>query len=795
MLGDLKYNLRALLSAPSFFVTTVLTTGLGIAITAVMFSVLDAVVLQPLPYHDADRLVAISTVIQGRTLNISAADFSDVASQSDIFESCAYVKYWEANLTGLREPQVVTTAQVSGDLFSLFSLNAIVGALSPGLNNATYNQAVAVISYSFWKQQLQSDRSIVGRPFKLDDKSFMIVGVAPSALELFRKADIWIPVSVNTASSFGRGQRDVKAYGKLRSGISLKQAQTRVNQIADRLSHSFPATNALAGFTVRPLKDVVLGDIQSATVLLFGAVIFMFIVACLNVAHLLLSRSLKKQKETAIRIALGANRVRILWQLCGESLIVSSLGAFVGLLSAWMGIKTVKVMGTGMAPRLDTVSLNQHVVWLVILVSLLSALFFAFLPYAGVWRTESHRHLIQASLLRHPYFHVSNLRRRILLGVQISISVVLLAGAALMIKSARLASHASLGFNSTDVLTIRTCLPKYKYADESKISLFFDRLLDGLSTSPGIKAVALSSSIPLSGFSTQSDLVLDGKSDWESDSVNFQTVTPAFFDLLGLRILKGRRFLETDIASSRPVAIVNRAFVQRFWPDINALGKRVHGTWHSGNEWAEIIGVVSDTRDDRSKIDADPIIYLPSSQVIDRCMFLLATGRSSESLLSGVRAKMSELDKDQPMSDVDTMQHIVAMSLGDYSFLRLVLTGFATVSLVLATMGIYGVVSYWVGQNMKEIGIRIALGAQPTSILRLTVQSAMAVIAVGVVFGLIVAAAVVGLLSKFLYGLTPYDGVVFATSALTVILMGIFASYVPSRQALSIDPNVILRRE
>lgn len=794
MLGDLKYNLRALLLSPSFFVATVLTTGLGIAITAVMFSVLDAVVLQPLPYHDADRLVTISTVIQGHPLNISVPDFSDISSQTDIFDTCAYVKYWEANLTGLREPQVVATAQISGDLFSLFSLNAIVGTLLPSSSNAISSQT-AVIGYDFWKQYLQSDPGIVGRPFKLDDKSFIIVGVAPPTLELFHKADIWIPLAINAESSFRRGQRDGKAYARLRTGIPLKQAQTRVNQIADRLSHSFPATNASSGFAIQQLKDAVFGNTQSVIVLLFGAVILIFIIACLNVAHLLLSRSLKKQKETAIRIALGANRVRVLWQLCGESLIVSFLGGFVGLLSAWIGIKTVKVMGSGMAPRLDTVSLNQHVVWLVILLSLLSALFFALLPYIEILRAEAHTHLMQASLLQHSCFHVPNRRRRILLGIQISISMVLLAGAALMIKSVRLASNASLGFNSRDVVAIRTCLPEYKYADQGRVSLFFDRLLDGLPTLPGIKAAALSSAIPLSEFSTQSDIVLDGKSDWEPDSVNFQTVTPAFFDMLGLRILKGRQFLETDVASSRPVAIVNRAFVQRFWPNIDALGKRIHGTWHSGNEWTEIIGIVSDTRDDRSKIDPDPIIYLPSFQVIDRCMFLLAAGRSSENLINGVRAKISELDKDQPISDVDTMQHIVAVSLADYSFLRLVLTSFAVTSLILATMGIYGVVSYWVRQNMKEIGIRIALGAQPTSVLRLTIQNAVSVIVAGVALGLIATVAVAGSLSQFLYGLTPYDGVVFATSALVVILIAIFASYVAGRQALSIDPNVILRRE
>lgn len=794
MIKDLKYSLRSLLSSPAFFVVAILTMAMGIGLTTTIFSVLDAVVLQPLPYHNAQELFAVSTVMRGQPISVSAADFNDLVSQTKVFEHPTFVRYRPGDLNGLGEPQAIKAAYVTGDLFSLFNIQPHLGKSFSAEPGSEVQAPVAVISYSFWQNYLQANPEIINKPIRLDDKPLTIIGVMPAGFELFDQAELWTPLTLDNDLLMARGRRDGQFYARLPEHASSAKTQAMLDATGIYLSRQYPRTNGHATFLLRPLKDVVLGDIRSSLLLLFGAVVFVLLVACSNVAHMFLSRALKRRKEIAVRVALGAKQSECVRYFFAEGLILSTFGSATGLILASLGLRFVKLLFPAITPRLASVALTQRSFWLAGGIALISAIIFMLLPSIKVVRGNPHSYLTGADDIAQPAFsNRPEARGRLLLGLQVAVSTVLLLSAGLLVRSFRTATHVSLGFVTNDVVVMNACLPHYKYPDSVEQTGFFQQTLERISALPGIKKAALSTSVPLSGISAQSSLTFAGQDKSDAQSVHFQSVSPSFFATLGIPLLEGRGFNDQDVTGSLRSAVVNQAFVRRFG-SAGTLGKYIKGSW-SDPESTQIVGIVADTRDDKQKITPNPIVYLPFTQVSSPCMSIVAAGVTPSILSREIQTEIHNIDKYQPVSAMRKLEEIVSSSFENASLLGRLLSIFALLGLLLISTGIYGIVACWVTQNIKGIGIRIAMGAPSHRILKLAISDTMKVVALGAITGMALVLPLTKVLANFLYGMSGFDPLTFVT--ITVLLLGVslLACYIPARQALTVDPNVVLRRE
>ncbi len=793
MIKDLRYGLRSLLSTPAFFLVAILTMAMGIGLTTTIFSVLDAVVLQPLPYYNAQELFAVSTVMRGQPVGVSAADFIDLSSQTKVFEHPTFVRYRPGNLNGLGDPQAVKAAYVTGDLFSLFNIHPHLGKSFSAESSSQVQPPVAVISYGFWQNYLQSDPEIINKPIRLDDRPLTIIGVMPADFELFDKADLWTPLILDNDLLMARGRRDGQFYARLPKDTSPAKTGAMLDATASYLARQFPRTNGHATFLLRSLKDVVLGDIRSSLMLLFGAVVFVLLVACSNVAHMFLSRALKRRKEIAVRVALGAKQSACVRYFFAEGLILSLCGSAAGLVLASLGLKFIKLLFPAVTPRLASVALTQRSFWLAAGIALISAIIFMLLPSVKIARANPHSYLTGADDIVPAFSNKPETRGRLLLGLQVAISTVLLLSAGLLVKTFRTVTHVSLGFVTNDVVVMNVCLPHYKYPDSVEQTGFFQETLERISTLPGIKKASLSTSVPLSGISAQSSITFAGQNKSDAQSVHFQSVSPSFFATLGIPLLEGRGFNDQDVNGSLRSAVVNQAFVRRFG-SAGILGQHIKGSW-SGGESTQIVGIVADTRDDRQKVTPNPIVYLPFTQVSSPCMSIIAAGAVPSSLSREIQAEIHAIDKYQPVSAMRKLEEIVSSSFENASLLGRSLSIFALLGLLLISTGVYGIVACWVTQNIKGIGIRIAMGAPSHRILKLAISNTMKVVAQGAIAGIVLVVPLTRVLANFLYGISGFDPLTFITSTGLLLGVSLLACYIPARQALAVDPNVVLRRE
>jgi putative ABC transport system permease protein len=801
---DLRYGLHMLLKNPGFTIVAVVALALGIGANTAIFSVVNTVLLRPLPYKDPDRLVMVweDNAKQGFPRDTpAAANYVDWRDQNHAFENMAAIVEVSFNLTGAGDPARIDGRRVSANLFSILGVEPRLGRAfrleedQPGANH------VVIISHALWQQRFGADPAIIGKAINLNGESFAIVGVMPKNFQFPTRVDqAWIPIAFDAKEAAARGNHYLEVIARLKRGITLRQAQTEMSTIAARLEQQYPGTNAGIGAVVVPLREQIVGEIKPALLILLGAVAFVLLIACANVANLLLARAAVRQKEIALRLALGASRSRLMRQFLTESVLLSAFGGAVGLLLSFQGLAVLARFTPQDIPHGQEIAIDGKVLIFTMVVSLLTGLIFGLAP-----ATQTANFNVNDTLKEGGRDSGAGSRgnrvRGLLVTCEVAVSFVLLIGAGLLINSFIRLRSVDPGFRPENILTMKIVLPETRYPDRAGRSTFYTELLRRVEALPGVKSSAIATSLPLTDTGNSIGLSIEGRVDPGPDRVPIaitRIVSPSYFETMGIPLLQGRVFTEHDRAESKGVVIITETTARRLWPGEDPIGKRIAG-WSTepARKWLEIVGVVKDVRQFRLALDPKLQIYLPYDQASFFAPRSLIVRTEVEPLSLGgtVRKTVWEIDKDQPVSDISSMEEIVSESVARQRFSMLLLGVFAGLALLLAMVGIYGVMSYSVAQRSREIGIRMALGAQRSDVLKMTVVQGLRCVGAGVVIGLAAAFVLTRVMSSLLFGVSPTDPVTFVTISLVFMLVAVIASYVPAFHAAKIDPMFALRHE
>jgi predicted permease len=801
---DLRFGLRMLAKSRGFTIVAVIALALGIGANSAIFSVVNAVLLRPLPYKDPDRLVMVweDATHQGFPRNTPAvANYIDWREQNHVFEDMAAMAAQSFNLTGVGEPERIDGRRVSASLFHLLGVEPQLGrAFLPEEDKAGGNRVV-IISHGLWQRRFGADPSIIGRPVTLNGESYTVVGVMPPTFQFPSREDqLWVPIAFAPKEVIDRGNHYLEVIARLKRGIILQRAQVEMNTIAARLQQQYPEFNARIGAVVVPLQEHVVGNIKPALLVLLGAVGFVLLIACANVANLLLARAAVRQKEIAVRVALGAGRSRLTRQFLTESVLLAGLGGGAGLLLSTAGTKLLKGFIPETISQAQTITVDARVLIFTAAVSLLTGLIFGLAPAAQVSSSNLNETLKEGG--REPVSGSRGNRIRGLLVIsEVAISFILLIGAGLLINSFVHLRNVDPGFRTDHLLTMKVELPEVKYADRARRSAFYAELIRRIETLPGIKSAAVASNLPLTYNGDSITISIEGRPDPPPDQrpdVVTRVISPRYFATMGIQLQHGRDFSEQDRADSRGVVVISERTARHFWPGENPIGKRLKpGSSGNRRPWLEIVGVVKDVR--QMDLAAEPKLqmYLPYEQAdfFQPNALVIRTNINPLSLAATVRKTVWDIDKDQPVSNISSMEQVLSASVARQRFSMVLLGIFAALALVLAAVGIYGVMSYSVAQRTHEIGIRMALGAQRTDVMKLTVSQGMRLVVIGVIAGLVAAVMLTRVMSSLLFGISATDPVTFAAISLVLMSAALLASYIPAVRATKVDPMVALRYE
>ncbi|HTL44887.1 MAG TPA: ABC transporter permease [Vicinamibacterales bacterium] len=796
LVRDIRYAVRQLVKAPAFTIVAVATLALGIGATTAIFSVVNGVLLQPLPYPQPDKLVRVHEVVpQYGLFSVAPANFLDWRQQNQVFERIAAYSPTSATLLRDSGPERIQGMLVSWDLFQTLGAAPALGSSfsadqdTPGAND------VVVISDAMWRQEFGGDRGIVGRAVNLNGTPVTVVGVMPPGFYFpNRTAQFWRPIALNPANA-SRGGHFLGVVARMKPGIDVHRAEAEMQGIAERLAREYPDNSAGESARVVLLQDQVVGAIRPALLTLFAAVGFVVLIACANVANLLLVRAAVREKEIAIRTALGANRRRLVAQVLAESLVLAIAGGALGLGVAYLGLPAIMTVSAGSIPRAADVAIDGHVLLFVAGASVATGLLFGLAP---AW--QSGRAGIGAVLKeggRSSTAAGSRWIRSGLLVVEVALSIILLTGAALLLRSFDRLTNVAPGFNPNGVLAWRVSLPQKQYADDAHVTNFYDALLDKLEAQPGVRSAGLVQTLPMQG-----DYVLAfdirGRAPAlpnQGPSANYRAVSPGYFTALGVPLLKGRGFTRSDRSGSRSVAIVDQAFVEKYFPNEDPIGQGVHmGNGHK--EFFDVVGVVGSIH--YAGLDAvpAPTMYVPIAQdTFSNIWVVERTDGDAASLASATREIVRQIDPLLATYSMMPLTEVVNESVAPRRFSMLLLGLFAGIALFLAAVGLYGVVAYSVQQRTREIGLRMAIGASPGDVLKLIVGGAMKLALAGVILGLAGAAAFARLASTLLFEVTPSDPASYLATSAVLFAVAMLACYAPTRRAMRVDPTTALQAE
>src|SRR4051794_1841376 len=801
---DVRYGLRTMAKNPVFTLIAVLALALGIGANSAIFSVVNAILLRPLPYKNPHQLVVIwenATHLGFPKNTPSPANFLDWQKQSTVFNGLAAFGERSFNLTGVGEPERLEGRRVSANLFDVLGVKAIIGRTfvpeedKPGTK-------VAVLNESLWRTRFGGDQAIIGRAVTLNGESYTVIGVVSHSVRLpaFGKwrDQVWVPLAFTPEEASQRGNHFLQVIARMKSGIAFQQAKAEMDTIAARLSQQYPVENPHIGTVVVPLHEEIVGNMKPALLILLGAVAFVLLIACANVANLLLARAAVRQKEMALRLALGADRARLTKQLLVESVLLSLLGGVVGLAFAYAGLRILTRFIPADVAQADTIAIDGRVLLFTIIVALVTGLIFGLAPASQASHFNLNDTLKEGGRDSGAGVRGKRLRSTLVIA-EVAVSFILLIGAGLLINSFMHLRNLDPGFRADHLLAMNVELSEVKYPDTPRRMAFFDEVVRRAMALPGVQSVAVAGNLPFTYNGDSMGIAVEGIPDPQPDQwpdVIYRTVGPNYFNTMGIPLLRGRDFNDQDTLETTLGVVVSEKVAKHYWPNENPIGKRLKpGATTGQGPWRTVIGVVKDVRQNDFIAEPKMQMYFSFRQVKSLVANALVIRTSVEplSIATSVRNAIWAVDKDQPVSNVDSMEHIVAGAVARQRFSMLLLAIFAGVALMLAAVGIYGVMSYSVAQQTREIGIRMALGAQRADVLKMTVKQGAKLVAAGLVIGLCVAFVLTRVMASLLFGISATDPITFLSICGVLLVVALLASYIPALRATRVDPMVALR--
>ena len=811
LVQDIRYGIRMLLKSPGVSIIATIALALGIGANTAIFSVVNAVLLRPLPFPDSDSLMAVFETDQQRGLmrgSYSYPNFNDLRDQNSVFEKIACYHSSDFIMTGSGEPARLQGSVVSADLLPLLGVSPMLGrGFASDEDKPSPNGRVVILSQDLFQRRFNSDPALLNQSITLDGTKYTVVGVMPRSFQFpiqNEPVELWTTVAGDASGESPitnqRGAHFLQLIARLKKGVTTEQAQAEATTIAARLEQQYPDTNTHKGTHIESALHAIVGDIRPALLILLGAVACVLLIACANVANLLLARATSRHKEMAIRAALGASRLRVIRQLLTESVLLSIVGGGVGLLLAVWWSDLLIALGKEDIPRAVQVGIDWRVLSFTAVVSILTGLIFGLVPAFHSSKTELTDSLKESGRGAGTGARRNRMRSALVVS-ELAIAVILLVGAGLLIQSLWRLQRVNSGLQPHNILTFTVSLPDTQY-DGEKQSQFFQKLRSKLESLPGVRSASAVLPLPLSGDRFSISFEIDGRPVAKKDqpSGDFFVADVGYFKTMGIPIIKGRDFNEFDQHKSAPVIIVTEAFVKEYFAGEEPLGKRIKpGISTFDNEKApmrEIVGVVGDVKNRGLSTQSKPAYYEPETQVpFNQLVVVVKTDGDPHSLITAVTREVASLDKDLPVYSIKTMDEYLASSVAAPRFNTTLLSIFAGVALVLTIVGLYGVMSYSVAQRTNEIGIRMALGAQTGDVVSLVVKQGMILIVIGLVIGLVGAVAATRIVESLLFGVTTKDPLTFVSAAVLLAVVGFLACYVPARRATKVDPIEALRCE
>ncbi len=805
MINDIRYGIRSLLKRPASTMVALITLALGIGVNTAIFSAVDSILLRPLPFKDPERIVSVweQTPSLGIQQNQAApANFFDLRNQNQVFEALGAYGPLDINLTGAGDPERLDGQVISANVFSILGVAPALGRTFLPNEDQPGQEHVVVLSDALWQRRFNRDPSIINRNIALNGESFTVVGVMPRGFFFpLRETELWVPWAMEPDQASGRGDHYLGLVARLKPEASIERANADLAAIGQRLSAEYPRTNEGLGFIARSLHRDYVGDLRLPMLILFGAVGLVLLIACANVANLLLAQATTRRKEIAIRIALGARRWTIVRQMLVESLLLACGGGLLGVLGAFWGVDALTKFLPESLSKLQAVNIDARVLLFTLGVSVLTAIVFGGVPALLASRTTPGATLSDVARDMAGGTSGRNVRR-VLVVSEVALAVVLLVSAGLLIRSFQLLRQVEPGFNPENAVTMRMVLPFPKYAKKEARSAFYDEVLRQVKETPGVEAAGMITFLPLSFNGMNFSFSVEGRTapgDMNLPFALWRVVSPDYFRAMGIPLLRGRYFEALDTADTTPVVLIDHRLAEQYWPGEDAIGKRLKvGPADSQNSWLTVVGVVGDVRQtglQEQKLE----FYVPYIQ--ERRSFMaprdlvVRTKADPAVIAAAVRKAVWSVDKDQPVSNVRTLDEVFSAAISQERFQALMLGLSAALALVLACVGLYGVISYFVVQRTHEIGVRMALGAQPVDVLRLVIRQGMLLTFMGLVVGIVAGTFVTRVLTDMLFGVTPRDPLTFAGVPVLLLVVAFLACYIPARRATRIDPLVALRYE